>query len=94
MKDFDLYFRTPEELISLIDMDHLSVESKKMMKDCCRRLYQLFSKHVWDCGKIKDEAYIELNTEKQYTQKYYPIPKSVQPQVNEILNELKKTRCS
>ena len=61
-----------------------------MMEDCCKRLYPLFSKGVWDCGKIKDEAYVSLYTDKQYSQKYYPIQKSVQPQVKEILDELKK----
>ena len=89
MKDFDHYFKTPEELISLIEMDHLTPKCKEMMAECCKKLYPLFSKHVWDCGRIKDEAYVELNTEKQYTQKFYPIPTSVQPQVKEILDELK-----
>ena len=90
MNDFKPYFTSPEELIDIIDMEHLSSKSRQMMSECCRELYPLFSKHIWDCGKIKDKAYVELNTEKQYSQKYYPIQKSVQPQVNEILNELKK----
>ena len=90
MNDFKPYFKTPDELIKLIDMEHLSKKSRAMMEESCRRLYPLFSKHVWHCGRIKDEAFVELNTEKQYAQKYYPIQKSVQPQVTEILNELKK----
>ena len=89
MNDFKPYFNNLDELIKLIDMKHLTERSQKMMRECCERLYPLFSKHVWHCGKIKDEAFVELITEKQYAQKYYPIQKSVQPQVSEILNELK-----
>ena len=91
LKDFEPTFSNLEELIQLIDINHLSNESIKMFKDCCKNYYNAFAKFVWDIGHCKSTtAHVETITNKPVSQKYYLIPKNVENQVEQILDQLLK----
>ena len=91
MKDFEPTFNSIEELLRIIDISHLPQESKTKFENCCKMYYNVYSKHTWDIGRSKSTtAFVELTTNKQVTQKFYPIPANAQSEVNEILDELLK----
>ena len=91
MDDFKPLFNNVDELTELISIKHLPPDTKHRFIDYCRKNMRVFSKHLWDIGRSKSTtAYVELTTNEEVTQRFYPIPQNAQKEVEEILNELEK----
>ena len=89
LKDFEPSFHTLEDLLKLIKTDHLSTMASKIFKEGCKTYYDVFSKFIWDTGLAKSvSAYVEMTTNKQYTQRYYPIPIKARDEVGKILKNM------
>ena len=90
LQDFEPSFSTPEELFKMLDTDHLPSEAKSKIGRCCKEHFKSFSSFTFDIGRTKEEASIEITTDKQIIQKYYPISPAVHDEVEEILDNLCK----
>ena len=89
MEDFKNTFTTVEQLIQLIGIDHLPSALQSKFTQCCKDNLHVFSKFQWDVGRSKSTtAFVELTTDRQITQKFYPIQPNVQSEVEEILEKM------
>ena len=89
MKDFEPSFTTVNEMIAIMNITHLTKESQNLLKKYCSKYFDNFSKFVWDSGNVTHTtAYIEINTNKPVNQKYYPIAKNAENEIEKIIDKL------
>ena len=88
LQDFTTPFHTTDELFSLLDTNHLPLEAKQMMRNCCEDNFKAFSSFTFNIGRTQEEATVETTTDEQLIQKYYPISPAVHNEVEEILHDL------
>ena len=91
MKNFEPSFNTADELFNILETSHLPSHSVSKIYECCEKYFDAFSRHDFDSGRSKSTtAFVELTTNKQVTQKFYPIPQNAQNEVDAILEQLIK----
>ena len=73
LKDFEPTFNNVEEMLSLMDISHLSEGSKQIFTDCCTKYFDAWAKFTWDCGRVTHTtARVEVDTNQPLNQKKSP----------------------
>lgn len=94
--------KTDDEIMSCIDISHLSKKQKFQVYDLIKRHMPVFSRHTYDVGKtslVTANIILKKDALKNCSQcKFYPVPPKLKDRVSKLLDTLEKndiiTKCS
>jgi hypothetical protein len=85
----ETHILTDAEIISAIDLRHLSSKNRQLTREMLRNNLDVFSRNYRDFGTVENfEAHVDLKPhEKTLQQRYVPLPLSARKEVTAILDQ-------